>query len=595
MSRAVLLLFLLLNSANSQGISNYTNILAFFIIITISVIPGKYSVTTAARTTNGSSTTGHCSTVTDNNTTCLNSTSSVLFDGNIPTLTGLDGNMWASQLLTTRSSFDITFGFAGTPDFVGVRRVEIVLFNCPEWGISVQGITLQTSAGFAGTTNPTVTSCDSLVRVCIGDLSTSGVQTDLTLSFTPINPTNRVHIAEMSFYGAGPTCPDDTVITTPTPLPPDSTTITMSTSPPDSTMSTSPPDSTTITMSTSPPDTGLLPIILSAVFLSLLFILVCVVAILLLLWRCYIAKHRYSLDHTIISTRNNPLYNEEGENKALSTPCFTPVPDQKAEKANIPLTQLHSEEDVSTVIIIPDLSEIEPSLDPMNSTLDSTMKDTEISSSEPTSKLADQTVQDDKTNLAGNSEEKHSEDTLKQEKLGQPLYAKVNKKKNQSTCVMSSDSDTSESDTAVDQLYAQINKKKRRKKGVVATNLHASEVDTAMDQLYAQVDKKKSKKKKDAVATNPHASEVDTAVDQLYAQVNKKKSTKRKDANEESVEKSGAVYSVVNKPRAPQLPPKSDLLMEDEPRAPKLPPRSDLLMEELHKEIFTEFVQIEFS
>ena len=31
---------------------------------------------------------------------CEASTSSVLFDGNIPTLTGLDGDMWASQLLT---------------------------------------------------------------------------------------------------------------------------------------------------------------------------------------------------------------------------------------------------------------------------------------------------------------------------------------------------------------------------------------------------------------------------------------------------------------------------------------------------------------
>ena len=30
--------------------------------------------------------------------------SSVLFDGNIPTLTGLDGDMWASQLLTLQKT-----------------------------------------------------------------------------------------------------------------------------------------------------------------------------------------------------------------------------------------------------------------------------------------------------------------------------------------------------------------------------------------------------------------------------------------------------------------------------------------------------------
>ncbi len=166
------------------------------------------------RIANGSYGTGHCSRVAV--TICQDSTSSVLFDGNIPTLTGLDGNMWASQLFTTRSSFVITSVFSGIPNFVGVMRVEIVLFNCPEWGISVQSIELQTNAGFAGVTNPTVTSCESLVRVCIPDLRTSSAQTDLTLRFTLINPNDWVHIAEVTFYGAGPTCPNDTVITTPT-------------------------------------------------------------------------------------------------------------------------------------------------------------------------------------------------------------------------------------------------------------------------------------------------------------------------------------------------------------------------------------------
>ncbi len=84
--------------------------------------------------------------------------------------------------------------------------------------------------------------------------------------------------------------------------------------------------------------------------------------------------------------------------------------------------------------------------------------------------------------------------------------------------------------------------------------------------------------KKDAVATNPHPSEADTAVNQLYAQVDKKSSKKKsKELNENSADGLGAVYSVVNKPRAPQLPPKSDLLMEDEHEAPQLPPKSDLI------------------
>ncbi len=37
-----------------------------------------------------------------------------------------------------------------------------------------------------------------------------------------------------------------------------------------------------------------------------------------------------------------------------------------------------------------------------------------------------------------------------------------------------------------------------------------------------------------------------------------------------------SLYSVINKPRAPQLPPKSFLLMEDEFKAPQLPPKSEM-------------------
>ena len=54
----------------------------------------------------------------------------------------------------------------------------------------------------------------------------------------------------------------------------------------------------------------------------------------------------------------------------------------------------------------------------------------------------------------------------------------------------------------------------------------------------------------------------DAPVDQLYAQVDKKKS-KGEEVCEDSPQESGSVYSVVNKPRPPQVPAKSDLLMDD--------------------------------
>ena len=55
---------------------------------------------------NGSYPTGNCSNVSmdDTMTTCLQPTSSVLFDGRVPTLTGLDGHMWAGQLLTMQTT-----------------------------------------------------------------------------------------------------------------------------------------------------------------------------------------------------------------------------------------------------------------------------------------------------------------------------------------------------------------------------------------------------------------------------------------------------------------------------------------------------------
>ena len=86
----------------------------------------------------------------------------------------------------------------------------------------------------------------------------------------------------------------------------------------------------------------------------------------------------------------------------------------------------------------------------------------------------------------------------------------------------------------------------------------STEMETpVVDQLYAQVDKKRKDKKKDKEPT----SSPKTAVDQLYAQVDKKKQkSKEKDV---CPEESGAVYSVVNKPSPPQVPTKSQELLEE--------------------------------
>ena len=194
---------------------------------------------------NGSSATGNCSSVTRFSniglSRCDAPTSSVLFDGNIPTLTGLDGDMWASQLLTLELITDqarreILFDFTGTSESFIVERVELVMFNCPEWRISVQTIRFFTAQSIvegreavATFPVPPITSCDSLVRICI---SQTIMQPVIALQFIPPPDSIWTHLAEVTFHGRGSTSPPATIITTP---PPDTTT-----PPPDTT--TPPPD-----------------------------------------------------------------------------------------------------------------------------------------------------------------------------------------------------------------------------------------------------------------------------------------------------------------------------------------------------------------
>ena len=194
----------------------------FFIFII--VIPAKYFFPseTDLVAVNGSNSTGRCSNYIRSSLRkyCYTPTSSVLFDGNVPTLTGLDGDMWASQLLTintTDNTAEITFDFTDTPDYTGVGRVEVVMFNCPEWDISVRTITLFYATSISGSGTfvtsvfPTTTSCDSLVRVCISN-TTSSIRPVLTLVFLT---SNWVHLAEVTFNASDTTCPPDTIITPP--------------------------------------------------------------------------------------------------------------------------------------------------------------------------------------------------------------------------------------------------------------------------------------------------------------------------------------------------------------------------------------------
>ena len=101
------------------------------IFLLLTVFPGSYIYRDGINpimSVNGSSEDGNCYLKL---TLCNEPTTSVLQDGIIPTL---DGNMWASQLLTmnpTKSNINITFDFKDTQDYAELQRVEVVMFNCP--------------------------------------------------------------------------------------------------------------------------------------------------------------------------------------------------------------------------------------------------------------------------------------------------------------------------------------------------------------------------------------------------------------------------------------------------------------------------------
>ncbi len=188
------------------------------------MFPGRYFYS-GGNPVNGSSEDGNCRLLV---TTCNEPTTSVLQDGIIPTCTGLEGDMWASQLLTINTdslTTDITFDFEAAPGYFGVRRFEVVMFYCPVWGISVDSITLYESTcgasirNILATISPTITSCDSLVRVCISR-PVSSTLTALSLRFRLSTASTWVHLAEVSFYGAGPTCPPDNILDSIPPTPP---------------------------------------------------------------------------------------------------------------------------------------------------------------------------------------------------------------------------------------------------------------------------------------------------------------------------------------------------------------------------------------
>lgn len=147
---------------------------------------------------NGSSITGGCS-IPQNigiRTICEDVDSSVLFNDVIPAL-NFSNTMWAGQLFILHSSTNILLEWSSPTAF---SSIEVVMFNCPEWGIAAQNVSFISKGQHVVSTVITQTSCGSLVRVCL--LVPDIMYSSATLQLSLLPTAQQISIAEIVFHGS---------------------------------------------------------------------------------------------------------------------------------------------------------------------------------------------------------------------------------------------------------------------------------------------------------------------------------------------------------------------------------------------------------
>ena len=501
----------------------------------------------------------------------------------------------------------ILFDFNDTPNYTGVEVVEVVAFSCIEWGITAREINLAINPSnlHVVATNfisadSSYRSCEHLVRYCIQGETTHRV---LTLQFNLESTSNWFHLAEVRFHTNSSACPHDTIITPPPP--PTTTQPPATTSPPSlGTTNTSPsgnnssqaPNSSQITSITSAntentASTGA-NLILIAVPASVAFLLLLAVFMVAILIICKCKHHKPNTNSLVrdvelekyaaVSGDKPPLPGGgEAGASALHVQVYTEVnivnhPTQTHQETESGMDQLYDQVNIKTNIrrvppsavatenIVSQYSELQAS-DPVDQLYAQVDKkkgkkkkhgvDSQPSAT-PSSQAMAQSEPVDKLYAQVDKKQKEKKEPADSHSFpSQPpvmeLYAQVDKKKKRKKKT-TDDSEPSYSEPPAE-LYAQVDKK-RAKQGSSATgDSQYVETESPMNQLYAQVDKKKKDKESKEPTSSP-----ETAVD---AQVDKKKQKSKE--NEVCPEESGAVYSVVNKPSPPQVPTKSQQLLEE--------------------------------
>ena len=545
---------------------------------------------------NGSLVAGNCSDISNarNTTVCRQPASSVLFDGKTPTLTGLSGNMWANQLITLSSAEDesrsilLTFEF-DSPEYTGVGEVQVTMFNCPDWGLAVRSIRLQNSGGENVLSSSRVlnSSCISLVTVML--CSRSRFTSSESRMLFDLQPnSDRVYIAELTFFPTVAICEtadpnfslgDATVSMQPgttqassTPgiiREATSTTRASTTTPADTIPSTT--EIQTVHSNTSTPteassELNHFTIILAAA-LAGAFITACLLAAVLILWRCYCVKHHKH------NTSHHPAVGEGHANTHSHPPpvtlceetgqiyCSTPI---AAEREDSPLEYsyvqretllmcerpkpLNSQSGEYDVIKEKSKGTLTPlacsitdtdKLEGKNAIVNETEKDN--ISSEPAShvyalpKRKDVEIPPDMGSSIA-----HVYSVLENQDIQQPqevnvstghVYAvlenedvhwqpEVDVSTGHIYAVLEREDTQTSEEAAVDNT---LNNQLHTAVVVDATQPHTPEADIPVNQLYTRVDKKK----KDGDTIRPHTPEAGSPVNQLYAQVDRKNKTRK--------------------------------------------------------------------
>ena len=82
-----------------------------------------------------------------------------------------------------------------------MRRVEITMFSCLQWGTLVTNIEVDSY----GTVCPAFSPCDSLIKMCIPVNYRSATMSSLQLDFNHYSD-HSVYLAEVAFYNESLPC-----------------------------------------------------------------------------------------------------------------------------------------------------------------------------------------------------------------------------------------------------------------------------------------------------------------------------------------------------------------------------------------------------